>query len=366
MRIAAILTCAALAPLASLTSCGGGSGGGGSQMATLQVRMQDTAVDEADNVFVTIDRVEIFRQDGTGEVQETLVSTPAQYDLLVLQNGVSAVLGTGEFPEGDYTSIRLIVGTNTDEETDTLPADQLKNYIVIDGVPYPLIVPSGAQTGIKLNHHFTLSADEITVLTLDFDVRQSVHRRGHQDLFNLRPTIRLIDTVVSGTISGNVTTSDLSPLPVGTVVSAQQAGVEKGSAVVDVTTGDYVIGPLLAGTYDLVAMAPGYAFQSEAGVIVVAQQDTAGHDFVLEVSAVGDVEGTVTFTTTDPAAVTVRLEWNGFLVATTAIDTLTGGYGFVGVPVGTYTVVAGDGTNSASGPATVTDGAVTTVDLALP
>ena len=204
--------------LASLAACGGGGGAVGgvpSRLGTLEVRIQDTPVDRAEHVFVTVDRVEVFRTEGGEELRETLVDVPAQYDLLVLQHGVTAVLGTGRFPAGDYTSIRLIVGADSKQDIQSLPADQLKNYLVIDGSAYPLIVPSGAQTGIKLNHPFTLSADAITVLTFDFDVRRSVHQRGRQQVFNLRPTLRLIDTVVSGSISGTVATSDASPLPAG-------------------------------------------------------------------------------------------------------------------------------------------------------
>lgn len=358
--------------LGFLTACGsgGGEGGGFSDAAksgTLQVRMQDTPVDEAENVFVTIERVEVFRSEAGAQIRETLVDTPAQYDLLELQNGVQAVLGTGQFPAGDYSSIRLIVAADSRADIATLPADQLNNYIVIDGTPYPLIVPSGAQTGIKFNHHFTLNPDQITVLTFDFDVRQSVHQRGHQGIFNLRPTLRLIDTVVSGTISGNVTTSDLTPIPAGTVVSAQQAGVEVASGPVDETTGDYVIGPLAAGTYDLVVIAPGFDFATETGVVVTAQQDSGGHDFVLTPAEVGDVSGTVAFTTTLPEDVTVRLMSGTFLVATAAIDTTTGAYAFTDLPAGTYDVVATDGTatDTALG-VSVTGGAATTVDLTLP
>lgn len=356
--------------LASLAACGGGGGVGGgapSRLGTLEVRIQDTPVDRAEHVFVTVDRVEVFRTEGGEEFRETLVDAPAQYDLLVLQHGVTAVLGTGQFPAGDYTSIRLIVGADSKQDIQSLPADQLKNYLVIDGSAYPLIVPSGAQTGLKFNHSFTLSADAITVLTFDFDVRRSVHQRGRQQVFNLRPTLRLIDTVVSGSISGTVATSDASPLPAGAVVSAQQAGVEVASAMPDPTTGAYRIGPVLAGTYDLIVIAPGFDFQTEAGVVVTAQQETTGHDFTLTAaSGLGDVEGTVTFSETLPEHVTIQLRWSGFLVASTAIDVDTGDYAFVGVPVGTYDVAATDGTATDAGSATVVDAAATTVDLTLP
>lgn len=351
-----------------LVACGGGSGGGGSAgtMGVLHIRMQDTPVDEAENVFVTVDRVEVFRGEAGSEVRETLVDVPAQYDLLLLQNGVTAVLGTGEFPAGEYSSIRLIVAPDSRDDIETLPADELNNYIVIDGVPYPLIVPSGAQTGIKFNHTFTLSPDQITVLTFDFDVRRSVHQRGHQGIFNLRPTLRLIDTVVSGTISGTVATSDAVALPAGTLVSAQQAGAEVASAMVDTTTGAYVVGPLLNGSYDLVVIAPGYGFETEAAVVVLAEQDSSAHDFSLTPSAVGSIDGTVSFTTTLPENVLVLLAWNGFVVGTTAIDTTTGSYGLSGVPVGDYTVVATDGVASESAAAAVTDGGLATVNLTLP
>jgi hypothetical protein len=365
--------------LCLLSACGSGgavgndgSPGGpespGAGKGLLQVRMHDAPVDDADNVFVTVDRVEVFRSDGGSEIKETLVDTPAQYDLLALQNGVEAVLGTGEFPAGEYRSIRLIIAADSRDDIDTLPAEDLNNYIVIDGETFPLIVPSGAQTGIKFNHHFTISEGEIKILTFDFDVRQSVHQRGHQGIFNLRPTLRLIDTVADfGTISGNVSIEDASPIAGGTVVSAQQAGVEVASAGVDTATGDYEIGPLAPGTYDLVVIAPGFAFASETGVAVVAGLDSPGHDFVLVPSDVGDIDGTVAFTTTLPETVTVRLSSNGLLVGTTGIDTTTGFYVFPGIPVGTYDVVATDGTatDTVTG-VSVTGGAVTTVPLTLP
>lgn len=355
----------ALLPLGLLCACGGGGAGSGSGLGTLQVKLQDTPVDEAEHVYVTIDRVEVFRDEAGTEVRETLTDVPAQHDLLELQNGVAAVLGTAQFPTGTYRSIRLIVAADSRQDIATLPAAELNNYIVIAGTAYPLIVPSGQQTGIKLNHTFTLSADAITVLTFDFDVRRSVHQRGHQGVFNLRPTLRLIDTVVSGTISGTVTTSDTSPLPAGTVVSAQQGGKEAASALVDTATGGYVLGPVLAGAYDLVVIAPGYGFASEAGVSVAAEQDSAGHDFVLTAASTGDIAGTVAVTVTLPEAVTVTLTWNGFAVASTGIDS-AGAYGFAGVPAGDYTVSASDGTAPVSAAASVTAASTTTVDLTLP
>jgi hypothetical protein len=325
----------ALVPL--LAACGGGSGGGAGT-GTLQVRMHDTAVEAADAVFVTIERVEVFRTDESGaEVKETLLDVPQQWDLLALQNGVEAVLGTESFPIGDYSSIRLVVAEDSKQDIESMPAEDLQNYIVVDGVAYPLVVPSGTQTGIKFNHQFSLSADAITTLTFDFDVRKSVHRRGTTDVYSLRPTLRLVDTVVSGTVSGTVSTASGDPIPDGTVVSAQQGGVEVASAIVDVGTGAYQIGPLLEGTYDLVAIAPGYDPLTETGVEVVRQTDSPNHDFVLESADTGTIEGTVL-----PAndTIVVTLLQDGVVVQTVDADPVSGDYAFLGVPVGMYTVRA--------------------------
>ena len=327
----------------ALGACGGGSpepGGGAAAQSqgTLVVTLQDTPVDHAEHVFVTVARVEVFRTTSEGEVRETVVDTPAQYDLLELQHGVSAVLGSSSLEAGEYHAIRLIIAADSRSDIDSLPAAELKNHIVIDGTAYALVVPSGAQTGIKLQHDFTLSDDAITVLSLDFDVRRSVHQRGHQPVFNLRPVVRMIDTIVSGRISGTVTTADASPLPDGALVSAQQGGVEVASAFVDAATGAYLLGPLLAGTYDLVASAPGFGFAARLGVEVVAQQESAGNDFALTPAASGQIDGTLTAATTLLDAVLVMLRWEGFVVASAAPDLLTGEYTFGAVPEGTYSV----------------------------
>jgi hypothetical protein len=114
-------------------------------------------------------------------------------------------------------------------------------------------------------------------------------------------------------------------------------------------------------------IAPGFAFASESGVTVTAQQESTGHALTLSAAEVGSAAGTVTLGTTLSESVLVRLRWNGFVVATMGIDATTGAYAFEGVPVGTYTVEATDGTTTVSSDATVTAGATTDVaPLALP
>lgn len=347
---------------------GGGAGGGGAATAPttgqLEVRMHDRPSEGVEHVYVTIERVEVLREVDGADVKSTLSSQPGQYDLLELQHGVEAVLGQGQFEPGLYHWIRLVVARDSKRDMARKPADTLKNYVVASGVPHPLVVPSGENTGIKLGHNFTIEAGQTTVLTLDFDVRQSVQRCGRNHVYRLKPRIRVVPTTPGGSddgIVGSVTTTDGTGLPSGTVVSAQQAGVEVASATVDGTGGYHVAG-LADGTYDLVAIAPGYAYGKELGVVVSGGAAAGNHDFALAPTGTGAVYGVVT-----PAGenLTVRLYTDGLLVATVGGDPSTGEYVFDAVPPGDYTVVATDGVSSASGTVTAVAASAVPLDLSL-
>lgn len=407
LRLPAIVACSFA--FAALAACGGGgAGGSGATIPTtgrVEVRMHDAPAKDIEHVYVTIERVEVRREvdgaddatpvesarndrprrggggddddEGGGgggrkrgddddnddnDVVETITSVPGQYDLLELQHGVEAVLGGGSFEPGRYHSIRLIVARDSKQDRETLPAEALKNYVVVAGEAYPLVVPSGEQTGIKLGHDFTIEAGVTTVLTLDFDVRRSVHRCGKGHVYRLKPRLRVVPTVVAadGGVAGTVTTTDFSGLPAGTVVSAQQGGVEVASTAVD-EVGGYVL-VLPDGTYDLVAIAPGYAYASITGVVVTGGVAAGAQDFAVAPASVGSIYGTVS-----PAGdnLTVRLLWNGLVVASVGADPVTGDYLLDSVPAGDYTVEAGNGTSTSTGSATVTGGAGTQVNLSL-
>jgi hypothetical protein len=350
-----------------LVACGGGgSTGSTGSTGSLVVRMHDHPIEAAEHVYVTIESVEVFKTVDGQEVHETVTSVPGQYDLLELQHGVEAVLGGGEFAPGDYHSIRLIVARDSKHDIRTLPADQLKNYIVVEGVPYPLLIPSGEQTGIKLGKNFTIAAGVTTVLTLDFDVRKSIHSCGHNHVYRLKPRIKVVptesDAGATG-LSGSITTTDGTGLPSGTVVSAQQNGAEVASATAD-GTGAYALTGLADGTYDLVVIAPGYGYQSETGVSVAGGNATGSHDFAVAPVSAGAVYGTAT---PDSDDVTVHLVWNGFVVATVGADPTTGDYVIDNVPPGDYSVDGVDGStaHTASGTVTVTGGAAVRLDLSL-
>lgn len=194
MRTQSIATASTLTTsiLMLLTACGGGGSGSNGlsdepTTAQLTLAITDAPVDEADAIVVAFDGVELQGP----EIILIELDGVASINLLDYQEGEVALLFEDqELPAGDYQWIRLSV-----VEADT--------YIEVEGQQYPLEIPSSAQTGLKLNQGFTLAAGGISQFTVDFDLRKSVHQEGTGD-YKLRPTLRLVDDLEVGVISGTV------------------------------------------------------------------------------------------------------------------------------------------------------------------
>jgi hypothetical protein len=164
--------------------------------AALRVLMTDAPV-EAEHVNVTVCKVQVHAGDdasaeGSGEVGadagaaqtdgdagsssvpgwRTVAEGCRSFDLLALRDGVTTDLGLDTLPAGSYGMIRL----NVSEAS-----------IVVDGQEHTLTIPSGAQRGIKIVHHFELIAGELTTLALDFDAARSIHESA--DGYVMRPVI---------------------------------------------------------------------------------------------------------------------------------------------------------------------------------
>ncbi|HXU27161.1 MAG TPA: DUF4382 domain-containing protein [Bacteroidia bacterium] len=99
------------------------------------------------------------------------------YNLLVLQNGIdTSLVNTTVLPAGKITQMRLILGTH--------------NTVMVDSVVYPLTVPSGSQTGIKLIGNETVNPNQLLIVKLDFDANASVVASG--TTYQLKPTVKVI------------------------------------------------------------------------------------------------------------------------------------------------------------------------------
>jgi hypothetical protein len=197
----------------AISSCGGSGGGSsGAGTGTLSLQITDAAVDTAEHVYVQFSGLEIQSADGKRttlyycedpmDATKIIVSADActtppkskQIDLLAL-NGlvVNPLLQSYTLPAGHYEWIRLMVDT----------AGTLDSYIVVSGTAHELTIPSGMQTGLKLIRGFDVPTGGSADFTIDFDLRKSVIMTGTGE-YVLHPTLRMVNNVMVGTISGTV------------------------------------------------------------------------------------------------------------------------------------------------------------------
>jgi hypothetical protein len=204
--ITAVRKVAALAWLAALAACGGSSGDG-SNTGSLTLRIGDAPVDGASEVVIVFTGVSLHGPGGTRTIEFT---EPREIDLLAYQNGATVELLDGvDVEAGEYDWMRLEV-----------IAEQNRNdgsYILFEsGEQFPLYVPSGAQTGLKLNRPFTVAAGSVTRLVADFDLRKSIiEPPGLSPNYVLKPVLRLMDELETGGIAGEVDLAALAALQLG-------------------------------------------------------------------------------------------------------------------------------------------------------
>ena len=138
---------------------GGGEADPAAAGPNLKVLLTD-APGDFDEVWVNIAEVQIESADA-GWI--TLTEGPQQFDLLTLQNDVTAALGGGQLAPGMYGQLRLIVDDA---------------HVVADGISEDLKIASGAQTGIKINLDATIEENMVYTLVIDFDAAKSVKSTG--------------------------------------------------------------------------------------------------------------------------------------------------------------------------------------------
>ena len=188
--------------LCGLVACGGSSG---SSSSTLNVSLTDAPVDGASAVVIAFTGIDLQRTDGS----RTSITFPSTryIDLLKLEGEVTGALTQGAtVPAGDYEWMRLNVLADRNSQNES--------YITLtDGTQYPLYIPSGAETGLKLVSPFTVAQASTTNLLIEFDLRKSVTAPpGHDPNYVLKPTLRLIDELQVGQITAHI---DLAALTAG-------------------------------------------------------------------------------------------------------------------------------------------------------
>jgi len=135
-------------------------------------------------------------KNGTGvyTVYENL--NPSLINLLDLVNGNSSLMGELDIEPGDYSQLRIVVGTNS----------TIKFFN--DAVQYSLKTPSGTTSGIKIKGKgntplFTVAAGDEVDLIFDFDAALSVKTNASKDKYKLDPVIKEIRFQGQTTSSNN-------------------------------------------------------------------------------------------------------------------------------------------------------------------
>jgi len=212
----------------------------GGDMGRLQLTLIDARAD-ADTVMVDVVGVEVHRAgDDSSAGWFSVRDDTFMVDLLTLTDGNGLVLTDTMVPAGYYTQIRLLLGD--------------RSYVVVEGEKFPLEIPSGATSGLKLNHPFTIEAGSIYGATLDFDAYRSIHRTGNHRWI-LRPVIRVCVDAISGGLRGIV-----YPDSAATEVWAV-SGADSARAGVDAGTGAFRFPMLLRGLYDVTVVAADTAYR---------------------------------------------------------------------------------------------------------
>ncbi|HKJ15435.1 MAG TPA: DUF4382 domain-containing protein, partial [Desulfobulbales bacterium] len=349
-------SCVVLMLTVSLISCGGSDSPAAT--GTLNIKLTDAATSHQ-AVYVTINEVHVHHETG-GWVTLPELDLPQTVNLLELVNGVMLDLGIAELEAGHYNQMRLIL---EDSEGSPEPQDPPDNNIL--GLPhpsfnylidannedFPLKVPSGGNTGIKLVNGFDIVADRANELVLDFDAHRSIVEKGNGN-FGLKPTIKVLETV-DNTVIGTVDREeDNTPLG-GALVSAQVYNPDaedlRDEVFVESTTetapdGTYTL-LLPLNTYNIVATATGYL---PACQVLEAEWyfDNDDADFTLTLAdEIRSINVTVAGMDTeeDTALLSFRQTQKcgeGDVMIEVASMNVTNGVYPISLPAGTYDVVA--------------------------
>ena len=141
---------------------------------TLIVRLTDNPIN-AEEVNVDIQQVRVKFSEDSIHGWTDLNTNAGVYNLLGLQNGVDTLLAVGVIPSNIVKEIRFVLGTN--------------NSIKVSGVTYPLTIPSGSESGLKIKVNKKLNGT-LDSLLIDFDAALSIHQTGN-GVYKLKPVLKI-------------------------------------------------------------------------------------------------------------------------------------------------------------------------------
>lgn len=244
-----------------------GCGGGESTSGSVRFALTDAPACGFDQVNITVERIRVHRSANAADNEvgwsELRLNPAKKIDLLRLQNGVLEELGQLPLSSGQYTQLRLVLASGSGGGA---PANSV---VPTGGTERALTVPSGTQTGIKLIHQFSVSANNVADVLLDFDACRSIVRAGAGGNYLLKPVVKVVPR------TGTAITGYVDPAASGVIVSAQKSGVVLRSTATE-ASGRFAIAFLdpAQSPFDVVASAGGRTTAVISGVPLTSTAST--------------------------------------------------------------------------------------------
>jgi hypothetical protein len=139
----------------------------------LKIKLTDNPYN-ATEVNIDLQKVRVnFSSDSSGWTD--LQTRAGIYNLLDFQNGVDTLIAEQVVPAGTLKEIRFVLGD--------------RNSIKINNVVYPLTIPSGSSSGLKIKLNKQLHAN-LDSLVVDFDAALSILQTGTGE-YKLSPVLKI-------------------------------------------------------------------------------------------------------------------------------------------------------------------------------
>jgi hypothetical protein len=207
-----------------------------------------------DSVNIVVSEISVHLAEGDSSSGWIVISDTIQYyNLLELRNGAQVLFGDNQLEPGHYNQIRLKVTDGCN--------------VVVEGTRHDLKIPSGYQSGIKINHQFWIEENETYELLLDFDAQKSIIQKGNGE-YQLKPVIRAILMQTSGSISGTVNPEEAEAFALANSDTVSSSHTDAG--------GFFKLMGLPEGTYSILVVPDdnAYADSTITDVVVLGGQTT--------------------------------------------------------------------------------------------
>jgi len=228
-----------------------------SEEATFELLLTGTPADEATALTVNFSDIKLVSVNAADDPVITMDGAGGSFDVLQFQNGKTTLLADATIPDGSYSQLRLVVKSAT---------------ITVENEVRPITIPSGAQSGLKINIEPPLSArgGKTSTVTLDFNAKRVIQTGN--GAYQMSPTaLRAVS--VSGALTGSLVNSKGEPLE-GGLIGVEDAQGNPITATSSDAKGKFKIITLLEGEYTVTMSLEDYVTQTFKDVAILADGST--------------------------------------------------------------------------------------------